>query len=339
MLGILLITIGSIGAASFYIPFRMVKVWAWESYWLGMAITAWFILPLVFAILTVPSGMLFEILHESPSSAKWLTFMFGILWGVGGLTFGLSVRFMGIALGQSLVFGLSAVLGTLIPSIVAGDDLFSSRSGILTLTGVSIALAGIAIIGYAGVLKSKNLKEEERKAAVKDFAFKKGLLIALLSGLMSACFAYGFASGKPIEEVAANYGTNPLFVSNPTLIFLLFGGFVTNFTYCITMNIKNGTYRDYISVSAGIFLNNIAFSFLAGLILFIQFHFYGMGKSQVPAGMEAFSWSILMALNIVMSNVWGFFFREWKGVSIKTIIVLLIGNVVLILSTFIIKLN
>jgi L-rhamnose-H+ transport protein len=339
MLGILLITIGSIGAASFYIPFRKVKEWAWESYWLGMAVSAWFILPLVFALLTVPSGMLFEIIHKAPSSAKWLTFMFGILWGVGGLTFGLSVRYMGIALGQSLVFGLAAVLGTLIPSIVAGDNLLATRSGILTITGVSIALAGIAIIGYAGVLKNENLREEERTAAVRDFALKKGILIAVLSGVMSACFAYGVASGKPIEEVAAKYGTNPLFVSNPTLIFLLFGGFVTNFIYCITMNIKNRTYRDYTRVSAGIFLNNLAFSFLAGLILFMQFHFYGMGKSQVPAGMEAFSWSILMALNIVMSNIWGFFFKEWKGVSRKTIMVLLIGNIVLILSTFIIKLN
>ncbi len=208
--------------------------------------------------------------------------------------------------------------------------------------GVSIALAGIAIIGYAGFLRSKGLSEEERKAAVKDFALKKGLFIALISGVMSSAFAYGLngnASGKLIEKMALEHGTNELYLSNPTLIFILFGGFIVNLIYCVGLNIKNKTYKDYISVSAGVFLNNIAFTFLAGFLWFLQFHFYGMGKSLVPPAMEAFSWSILMALVIAMSNIWGLFLKEWKGVSRKTIVVLLIGILVLILSTFVISLN
>jgi L-rhamnose-H+ transport protein len=204
---------------------------------------------------------------------------------------------------------------------------------------VAIALAGITIIGYAGVLKNKSLTEEERKKAVKDFALKKGILIAILSGVMSACFAFGYQSGKPIDEIAAQYGTNELFVSNPTLIFILLGGFITNVIYCVWLNIKNGSYKDYFGVSGGVFLNNIAFTFLAGLLWFLQFHFYGMGKSQVPESMEAFSWSILMALNIAFSNIWGLLLKEWKGVSRQTIVMLLIGIVVLILSTFVINLT
>ncbi len=339
MIGILLIAIGSLGAASFYVPFKKVKVWAWESYWISQGLAAWIIFPWVFALLTVPSGTLMDIIHDAPTSAKWLSIMFGALWGVGGLTFGLSIRYMGIALGQSLVLGLTAALGTLIPSIVAGENLFATRAGILTMIGVAVALAGITIVGYAGVLKNKNLTEDERKAAVKDFALKKGIPIAIISGIMSACFAYGFQSGKPIDEVAAQYGTHELFVSNPTLIFILLGGFVTNFIYCVWLNIKNGSYKDYISVSGGVLLNNIAFTFLAGLLWFLQFHFYGMGKSQVPATMEAFSWSILMALSISFSNIWGLFLKEWKGVGRKTIMVLIIGIIILILSTFVINLN
>ena len=337
MIGILLIAIGSLAASSFYVPFKRVKVWAWESYWISQGLAAWIICPWVFALLTVPSGTLMDIIYDAPSSAKWLSIMFGALWGVGGLTFGLSIRYMGIALGQSLVLGLTAALGTLIPSIVAGDNLFASRAGILTMIGVAVALAGITIVGYAGILKNKSLTEEERKAAVKDFALKKGIPIAILSGIMSACFAYGFQSGKPIEEVAAQYGTHELFVSNPSLIFILLGGFVTNFIYCIWLNIKNGSYKDYIKVSGGVLLNNIAFTFLAGLLWFLQFHFYGMGKSQVPATMEAFSWSILMALSISFSNIWGLFLKEWKGVSRKNIVVLIIGIVIMILSTFVIN--
>jgi L-rhamnose-H+ transport protein len=339
MIGILLITLGSLGSASFYVPFKKVKVWAWESYWISQGLAAWIICPWVFALLTVPSGTLMEIIHDAPSSAKWMALLFGALWGIGGLTFGLSIRYMGIALGQSLVLGLTAALGTIIPSIVAGDDLFASRAGILTLIGVAIALAGIAIIGYAGVLKNQSLSEEERKKAVKEFALKKGILIAILSGIMSACFAFGIQAGKPIEEMAAEHGTNPLFVTNPTYIFILLGGFIMNLIYCVTLNIRNGTYKDYISVSGAVFMNNVGWTFLAGLLWFLQFFFYGMGKSQVPASMEAFSWSILMAMNIAVSNIWGLILNEWKGVSRKTIVVLIIGLIILILSTFVINLT
>lgn len=339
MIGILLIAIGSIGSASFYVPFKRVKVWAWESYWISQGLAAWIICPWIFALLTVPSGTLMDILHDAPTSTKWLAMMFGALWGVGGLTFGLSIRYMGIALGQSLVLGLTAALGTIIPSLVAGDDLFASRAGILTLVGVAIALAGIAIIGYAGVLKNKSLSEEERKEAVKEFALKKGVPIAILSGIMSACFAFGIQAGKPIEEVAARYGTNELFVTNPSYIFILFGGFIMNLIYCVTLNIKNGTYKDYFSVSGGIFMSNIGWTFLAGLLWFLQLFFYGMGKSQVPASMEAFSWSILMAMNITVSNIWGLILNEWKGVSKKTVVVLITGLIILILSTFVINLT
>jgi len=339
MIGILLIAIGSLGAASFYVPFKKVKQWSWESYWIMQGVAAWLLAPWIAAWLTVPQGSLMDIIRESPASAKWLTIMFGALWGVGGLTFGLSIRYMGIALGQSLVLGLTAALGTLIPSIVAGEDLFSSRAGILTLIGVAIALAGITVVGYAGALKNKSLTEEQRKEAVKDFALKKGILIAILSGVMSACFAYGYVAGEPIDEVAARHGTNSLFVSNPTLIFILLGGFVTNLIYCVFLNIKNGTYRDYTSVCGAVFLNNVGFTFLAGLLWFLQFHFYGMGRSMVPESMEAYSWSILMALNIAFSNIWGLILKEWKGVTRQTLVVLFIGIIILILSTFVINLT
>jgi L-rhamnose-H+ transport protein len=339
MKGILLIAIGSLGAASFYVPFKRVRDWAWESYWIVQGLAAWILAPWIFALLTVPSGTLMDILRESPSSAKWLAILFGALWGVGGLTFGLSIRYLGVALGQSIALGFCAAFGTLIPPIVAGENLFSTHAGILTLAGVAICVAGIAVIGYAGALKNKGLSEEERRAAVKEFALKKGILIAVLAGVMSACFNFGFKYGEPINETAARFGTNELFLSNPTLIFILLGGFATNLIYCVYLNIRNGTGKDYFSVPSGVFLNNILFTFLAGFLWFLQFHFYGMGKSQLPPQMEAFAWSILMALNIAFSNIWGLFLKEWKGVSRITLVVLLIGIIVLILSTFIVNLN
>ena len=337
ILGIILIAIGSIGAASFYVPFKKVRVWAWESYWLVQGVAAWIIAPVVAALIFVPEGELLPILREAPLGAKLMATFFGMLWGAGSLTFGLSIRYLGIALGQSITLGLCAAFGTLIPPIVSGVNLFSSTSGILTIVGVSVTLAGIAIIGYAGSLKSREMTEEEKRAAVKEFALKKGIYIAIFSGLMSACFNFGFEAAKPIEEVALAHGIKPLFQKNPSLIFLLSGGFITNLIYCAYLNIRNKTYRDYFSVPGIVFLSNIFFTFFAGFLWFLQVQFYGMGYSKLPPGMAVFGWSILMALNIAISNIWGILLNEWKGVRRQTMLILVIGILILILSTFIVK--
>ncbi|HOU02642.1 MAG TPA: L-rhamnose/proton symporter RhaT [Bacteroidales bacterium] len=337
--GILLIALGSIGAASFYVPFKKVKTWAWESYWISQGVFAWLIIPWIFALVFIPKGELLLILREAPSGAKLMAVFFGILWGFGGLTFGLSLRYLGVALGQSIALGLCAAFGTLLPPVIAGNNLFSTTAGILTVAGVAITVAGIIIIGYAGSLKSQEMSEEEKKAAIKEFALKKGILIAVFAGIMSACFNFGYEAGKPIEQIALDHGTNPLFQKNPSLIFILLGGFITNLVYCVFLNIRNKTYKDYVTVSGTVLLNNLFFTFLAGMLWFLQFHFFGMGSSKLPPGMAVFGWSILMALNIAISNIWGIILKEWKGARTKTIVVLIIGIIVLILSTFIVKLG
>jgi L-rhamnose-H+ transport protein len=332
-----MIAIGSLGAASFYVPFKKVKKWSWESYWISQGLAAWIIFPWIFVFLTVPDGKVGEIIHAVPISSKLWAIFFGALWGIGGLTFGLSIRFLGVALGQSIALGFCAAFGTLIPPIVAGQDLLSTGSGLVMLLGVAICIAGIAIIGYAGALKNRGLSDEERRASVKEFALKKGLLIAVFAGVMSAALSYAYEAGKPIDEASLQAGINPLFQSNLTLAFALIGGFLTNFIYCFYLNLKNGTIKDYISVSGGEFFNNLFFTFLAGLLWFLQFHFFGMGKSQLSAGIAVFAWSILMALNISFSNIWGIILKEWKGVTPKTMVVLVIGIIVLILSTFVVN--
>lgn len=332
-----MIAIGSIGAASFYVPLKKVKKWSWESYWLTQGVFAWLVIPWIFVFLTMPSGQISNIISSTSMSSKLLTIFFGALWGVGGLTFGLSIRYLGVALGQSIALGFCAAFGTLIPPIVAGENLFTSPSGIVIIIGVIICIVGIAIIGYAGALKSKGLTEEQRKEAIKEFALKKGLIIAVFAGVMSAAMNYGYVAGEPMDKAALEAGANPLFQSNLTLAFILIGGFITNFIYCFYLNIKNKTIKDYASVSGGVFFNNLFFTFLAGLLWFLQFHFYGMGKSQLTAGIAVFAWSILMALNIAFSNIWGIILKEWKGSSNKTMIVLVIGIIVLILSTFVVN--
>jgi L-rhamnose-H+ transport protein len=337
ILSIVLMAIGSICAASFYVPIKKIKGWSWESYWIVQGVFSWIIVPVLFAWLTVPSGSLASIISQSPATAKWWAVFYGALWGVGGLTFGLSMRYLGVALGQSIALGLCAGIGTLVPPLVSGQNLFGDRAGILMLIGVAISLAGIAIIGYAAGLKSKNMSEEERRAAVKEFALKKGILIAILAGVMSACFNFGLTAGQPIKDAALNLGTNPLFAKNPVIMFVTLGGFITNLIYCAFLNIKNGTGKDYLSVSSAILINNILFSAIGGTLWYLQFFFMGMGESMLPAAMIAFAWSILMSMNIAFSNIWGIILKEWKGAGRKTIAVLVIGIVILVLSTFVIK--
>lgn len=340
---IFLMAIGSACAASFYVPIKKVKEWSWESYWIVQGVASWIIAPWLFAYFTVPN--LGVVLCSSPMFAIGGSVLFGALWGVGGLTFGLSMRYLGVALGQSIALGFCAALGTLIPPFISGQNLFTTHEGVLILVGVTICIVGIAIVGYAGALRSQNMSEADRKKAIKEFALKKGLLIAVLSGVMSACFNYGINgiagfidAGNIIQQVAASNGTDPLFVANPVYIFVMFGGFLTNFIYCMYLNAKNKTFKDYTSVGGSVLINNLLFCLLGGTLWYLQFFFFGMGQSKLPLGMVAFGWSILMALNILFSNVWGIILKEWKGAGSKTIGVLVLGLVVLILSTFVIKL-
>lgn len=342
ILAILIMSVGSIAAASFYVPIRKIKQWSWESYWIVQGVFSWIIVPWIIALLTVPS--LWIIFSEVPVSAKSAAILFGALWGIGGLTFGLTMRYLGIALGQSVALGFCAAFGTLIPPIVSGQNLFLSSSGIMMVVGIAVSLMGISIVGYAGVLKSRNMTAWERKKAVVEFALKKGMLIAILSGIMSACMNFGINgipyvidAGNLFQSAAINNGTNVLFATNPALIFVMAGGFITNFIYCIYLNIKNKTFSDYTFLPVNILANNLLYSSIGGTLWFLQFVFFGMGQSMLPDNMVVFGWSILMSLNIAFSNIWGIILDEWKGAGKKTMIVLSIGIFVLILSTFVIK--
>lgn len=335
LIGLLIIAIGSFGQSSSYVPINKVKNWSWESFWLVQGIFAWLVFPLLGALLAIPAGSTLTELWSNGGALPAI--IYGILWGVGGLTFGLSMRYLGVALGQSISLGTCAAFGTLFPALFGGTDLFHGE-GLMLLIGVCITLAGIAIIGYAGSLRSKNMSEEEKKAAVKDFALTKGLLVALLAGIMSACFALGLDAGTPIKEAALEKGTDALYAGLPVIFLVTLGGFCTNAAYCIQQNLKNQTGQEYFSVSKGTFTNNILFCALAGVLWYSQFFGLEMGKSFLSDSpiLLAFSWSILMSLNVTFSNVWGILLKEWKGCSAQTIGTLILGLAVLIASIIVV---
>jgi len=333
IIGLVIIAIGSLGQSSSYVPINKVKNWSWECFWLIQGIFAWLVFPFVGALLAMPDGLSLFDVYLQESIAVYKSVGYGILWGIGGLTFGLSMRYLGIALGQSLALGTCSAFGTLIPALLKGQDLFSGE-GLVLLTGVSIAIAGIAVIGYAGALKSSNMSDDEKKKAVKDFALKKGLLIAILAGVMSACFNLGLEAGAPIKAHILSLGSESLLTLNPIILLVTIGGFVTNACYCLFQNYKNKSFKDYTTITASNWINNLLFCALAGLLWYSQFFGLGVGQSFFEPGsvMMAFSWSILMSLNVLFSNIWGIILKEWQGVKKKTIVILVTGLAILIFS-------
>lgn len=336
LIGLLIIAVGAFCQSSCYVPINKIKGWSWESYWLVQGVFAWLVLPFIGMLLAVPTGhTLCDLFATTPSFNIWMTILFGVLWGVGGLTFGLSMRYLGVALGQSIALGTCAGLGTIMGPVLL-NWFFPELNALESLTcaviiGVVVCLVGIAVIGIAGGMKSASLPEEEKKKAVKDFNFPKGLLIALLAGFMSGCFNVGLEFGKDIhfEE------TNEMFATLPATFLVTLGGFVTNAAYCFFQNHKNRTWGDY--AKKEVWGNNLLFCLLAGALWYSQFFGLSLGKSFFAEGssMMTLAFCILMAFNVIFSNVWGIILKEWKGVKPMTIVVLVIGLAILIVSTFI----
>jgi len=334
-LGVFLHALGGFAAGSFYIPYKGVRKWAWESYWLVGGVFSWIFAPWVIAWLTCPDPV--AVLRSAPLSSLFWSYVFGLLWGIGGLTFGLSMRYLGMSLGYALALGFCAAFGTIIPPIFKGEFsvLLSSASGLVTLAGVGVCLAGIAVCGKAGVSKERELSSEEKKAAIREFDFVKGVWVAIFAGIMSACMAFAIQAGKPIAKLAVESGTRELWQNTPVFIVILAGGFTTNSIWCAILNVRNKTVSDYINAGDASLAVNYMLSALAGVTWYLQFMFYGMGTTQMGR-YDFSSWTIHMAFIIVFSNMWAILFREWKGSSRRTHHIVFAGIAILIMSTLVV---
>jgi L-rhamnose-H+ transport protein len=372
-LGVLFHWLGGLASGSFYVPYRGVKKWAWETYWLTGGFFSWIIAPWLLASLMTPG--LLGILREGEPQTLFLMYLFGAMWGLGGLSFGLTMRYLGMSLGMAVALGYCAAFGTLVPPIFHGEfftRIVPTPSGQWILLGVAVCLAGIAVAGMAGMSKEREMSEAAKKASIREFNFKKGILVATFSGVMSASMSFGIDAGNPVKQIALRHGTPVLWQGLPVLVVVLLGGFTSNFLWCVLLNIRNRTGYQYFSrtlrnrlpkreeetiIETAIdapsaelvehmaprknhpdrvpLLANYFFSALAGTTWYMQFFFYTMGETQM--GQYKFSsWTLHMASIIIFSSLWGIFLREWKGTSGRTRRLLAAGLVLLILSTIVV---
>ncbi len=331
--GMALHGLGGMAAGSFYIPYKQVRGWAWESYWIVGGLFTWIVMPLVAAVLSTSD--LTATLRDAPPSSLATTFVFGVLWGIGGLTFGLSLRYLGMSLGMAIALGTCAVFGTLIPPLYDGSfvQLVESDSGRIILAGLVVCVSGISICSLAGRRREREMPAELKAEANREANFGRGVAVAIVAGVMSACFALAVQTGKPIAEAALRLGTAPVHQNAPVILVLFWGGFLTNLCWCACLNVRNRTAHDYIGNFP--LVRNYLFSAAAGTIAYLEFLFYGMGTTKMGR-YDFSSWTIHMAFIIVFSNLWGLWFREWTGTSRATQALNLLGIGVLLVSTVVV---
>ena len=368
LLGVVYHWLGGLSSGTFYVPYKGVRKWSWETFWLAGGLFSWLICPWIGALAL--SKDLLMVLHETSSYTFWMTYLMGALWGLGGLTFGLTMRYLGMSLGMAVALGYCAAFGTLVPPIVQGEfaaKLLQTHGGNICFLGVIVCLAGIAIGGIAGVRKERDMGNDGKSSAIKEFNLWKGLAIATFSGVMSSCFSYGFQFGDPITKISAAHGTGPYWVGLPVILVILLGGLTTNFIWCVLLNLKNRTGYQYLAshvreehahhggtgsgehgpaeTAAGAggqpldlkipVLGNWLFCALAGTFWYFQFFFYQMGESQM-GDYKFSSWTLHMASIIIFSTLWGIFFKEWRGAKALTKALVVIMLLCLIGSTCII---
>jgi L-rhamnose-H+ transport protein len=371
VLGVFYHWLGGLASASCYLPFRGIKRWSWETYWLVQGTFSWILAPILIALLLVPN--LHSILQAAPASSVFYAYFWGCLWGIGGLTCGLSIRYLGFALGYPIVLGLCTVFGTLMPPVFDGSirEILRENSGHIILLGLAVCVAGIVSSGLAGRSKENELTESEKKETVREFQYGRGLAVSILSGIMSACFAYGLAAGKPIGAIVKGEllarGDSDIWQNLPVLIVVMLGGFTTNFVWCAILLVKNRSARQYVGEPARESANilktklstpiagdpdwvdggsarrlpgrvmslNYAFAALAGVIWYFQFFFYSMGQTKMGK-YDFSSWTLHMASIMIFATIIGAILREWRGTTIRTRGLVAAGLFFLVLSTVVV---
>ena len=337
-------------SGSFAIPFDKVRKWQWENLWLVYSLFGYIIVPLLVSLVFVPDMV--EVLKTTHSKTLLLVFILGMVYGAANLTFGLSLRYLGIALGFALSLGLMMAIGTIVPPLIDGrlSVLFQGNGGIMLITGIVVSLSGIIISGYAGFLKSRkietadgensgnSIKENTQTQANSDFDIKKGVAAALFVGVTGSATALGLEQGIPIAKTSIESGTNPLFQDSIIFLVLYSGSFITTLIWCLYLSIKNKTVKNFYKPTGSILIFNYLFCALAGFLWYINYVFFGMGKAQM-GDFSFVAWGILMTLTIVCATLWGIYRGEWKNVTTKIRFMMWTGLVILVFASFLIGIS
>jgi L-rhamnose-H+ transport protein len=319
--------VGAASAASFYAPIGKVKQWSWETTWAVAGFFSWILLPISVSFLLLPD---FHAFYASIDSGVLLKVaLFGAMWGVGNVSYGLTMRHLGISLGVGVAIGVTLMVGTLMPPILHGQAaaLFTTRSGLFTMAGVLVALMGVAIVSYAG-----HQKEVQLSGELREFNLKLGLLLAVLCGIFSSGMAFAIDAAEPMKAVALQLGVNPLYAALPSYVFIMGGGAVVNLSYCFVRlaALKRLSIRADLSHPAGTLLRNGSLAAAGGIMWYLQFFFYAWGQANIPQRLAYVNWMLHMSGYVLFAGLVGLVLGEWAGVGGRPVRLLWLGMIVII---------
>lgn len=329
LLGILWHFVGAASAACFYAPFKQVKNWSWETMWSLGGLFSWVVLPWAVSLYLLPD---FGAYYRSFSVGTLLpVFLFGAMWGVGNINYGLTMRYLGMSMGIGIAIGITLIVGTLMTPLLQGKftALFGSSGGLMTLLGVAVAVLGVAIVSYAGLLKERALG-----IRAEEFNLKKGLLLAVLCGIFSAGMSFAMDAAKPMHEQAQALGISPLYVALPSYVVIMGGGAIVNLGFCLIRLATNPrlSLKADLSQAKPLLIANALFSILGGVMWYLQFFFYAWGHANIPADFSYISWMLHMSFYVLCGGIVGLLLKEWHQAGKRPRWVLIIGCLVIILA-------
>jgi L-rhamnose-H+ transport protein len=320
-------TVGAACAASFYAPIQKVKQWSWETTWAVAGFFSWILLPIGMSLILLPHFHAFY--ASQPIGLLAVVALFGAMWGVGNVSYGLTMRHLGMSLGIGVAIGVTLVVGTLVPPLLHGQFLakFTSRGGLWSMAGIVVALIGVAIVSYAGHQKEKQLGSE-----VKEFNVMLGLALAVMCGIFSAGFSFGLDAATPLRTAALQLGLSPLYARLPSYVLIMGGGAVVNLTYCFTRLAfkRDLSVRADLSLPAATILKNASMAAAGGIMWYLQFFFYSWGEANIPARLDYVNWMLHMSLYVLCGGLVGLALGEWKGVGTRPLRLLWAGILVII---------
>jgi L-rhamnose-H+ transport protein len=320
-------TVGAACAASFYAPIEKVKKWSWETTWAVAGFFSWILLPIGISLILLPDFHAFY--ASQPASLLLKVALFGAMWGVGNVSYGLTMRHLGMSLGIGVAIGVTLVVGTLVPPLLHGEFMakFLSRSGMWSAAGIVVALIGVAIVSYAG-----HQKEEKLGAETKEFNVLLGLALAVMCGIFSAGFSFGLDAATPLRAAALQLGISPLYARLPSYVLIMGGGAVVNMAYCFTRLAfkKDLSLRADLAKPAATLAKNAGMAAAGGIMWYLQFFFYSWGEANIPQRLDYVNWMLHMSLYVLCGGLVGLALGEWVGVGSRPIRILWAGILVII---------
>jgi L-rhamnose-H+ transport protein len=321
--------VGAASAASFYAPIEKVKKWSWETTWAVAGFFSWILLPISVSFLLLPGFLAFY--GSIDVGVLWKVALFGAMWGVGNVSYGLTMRHLGMSLGIGVAIGVTLMVGTLMPPLLHGQAalLFETRGGLLTMAGVLVALIGVAIVSYAGHQKEMQLRGEPR-----EFNLKLGLMLAGLCGVFSSGMSFAIDAAKPLEAAALHLGVNPLYAALPSYVIIMGGGAVVNLSYCFVRLavLKRISFKDDLAQPRGTLLRNGCLAATGGIMWYFQFFFYAWGAANISQRLSYVNWMLHMSIYVLCGGLVGLALGEWAGVGSRPIRLLWVGMIVIIVA-------